>query len=100
MDKETVLAKIKEIGTCEDDATRRSLLADLSEGVSADYDSLSESTSKNEELTAEITRLQEHNMKLFLQIGTPDAGGNKETPPEVTEKPKFEDLFDGKGGFK
>ena len=102
MEKEKFLEKIQEIGTCEDDATRRGLLADLQNEVSADYDSFAESSTKNEELTAEVTRLQEHNMKLFLQIGSPAGGGDNkpdETPDE-TEKPKFEDLFDGKGGFK
>lgn len=99
MEKNAFLEKIKEIGTCEDDATRRSLLADLQEEVSADYDSFSESTTKNEELTAEVKRLQEHNMNLFLQIGQPE-GNQKPDKPEEEEKMKFEDLFDGKGGFK
>ena len=101
MEKADFLEKVKEIGTCEDDATRRSLLADLQEGVSADYDAFTESSSKNEELTAEVTRLQEHNMKLFLQVGSP-AGGNTppDNPPEVKEKRKFEDLFNEKGRLK
>lgn len=102
MEKQKVIEMITEIGTCEDDATRRSMLADLQEGLTADYDSFAESTTKNEELTKKVSELQEHNMKLFLQIGSPGGGGDDkpdETPDE-TDKPKFEDLFDGKGGFK
>lgn len=101
MEKEKVLERIQEIGTCEDDAARRGLLADLQNDLSADYDAFAESTTKNEELTKKVSELQEHNMKLFLQIGSPAGGG--ETPPEtpeVKEKRKFDDLFDGKGGFK
>ncbi|MBO7241788.1 MAG: hypothetical protein J6U90_04985 [Methanobrevibacter sp.] len=101
MEKQEFLDKITAIGTCEDDVERRTLLSELQESVSADYDSMADLTAKNTDLTAEIKKVKEHNMDLFLQV----TSNNKELPPdaekdEPEEKLSFDDLFDEKGGLK
>ena len=104
MDKKTFLEKIQEIGTCEDDVTRRSLLAEVNEGVSGVFDQNEELTSSNSSITADNEKLRKANMELFLQIGSEknpedlakDSTGLK---PEK-EKRKFENLFNEKGEIK
>lgn len=109
MDKETFLSKITEIGTCEDNSTRLSMLAEVSEEVSKVYDDLATNetnykttidtlneTIKNKD--EKMTKLQEANMDLFLRVNaqkskeqqTQDNTGIKD--PDVN-KLKFEDLF-------
>ena len=75
MDKDTFLSKITEIGTCEDDATRRVMLAEISEAVSQVYDDntnhLTTINSLNNQITANndrITKLNEANMSLYLRV--------------------------------
>lgn len=107
MDKNTFLEKIKEIGTCEDDVSRRTMLADLSDAIGQVYDdyanssatinSLNETINKNNE---DMEKLRQANMSLFLRVGgektvaevREDTTGVKD---EVKEKRKFEDLFKG-----
>ena len=104
MEKAEMIEKITAIGTCEDDVERRTLLAEFQTEATKDYDSFADSSSKNDELTAEITKLQEANMKLFLQIGSQDdnvsKGSEGSGAEESEEKLKFEDLFDEKGELK
>lgn len=104
MDKKTFLEKIQEIGTCEDDVTRRSLLAEVNEGVSGVFDQNEELASSNSSLTEDNEKLRSANMDLFLQIGQPKSpedltkGSTGLTPPQ--EKRKFENLFNEKGEIK
>lgn len=106
MDKDTFLSKIQEIGTCEDDVTRRSLLLEVTDGIKEVYDKELEHTSTIDSLNNTITnkdkdieRLREDNMKLFLRIGeqkspeeiTKDSTGIEQKPE--SNKRKFEDLF-------
>lgn len=105
MTKDEYLEKLKEIGTCEDDVQRRTLLAEITDEITNifdDHDKLSEANKKYE---TDNEKLREANMKLFLQVG----GGktDQETKKDQTgidqkeqEKRKFEDLFDEKGGLK
>ena len=104
MDKEKFLETIKEIGTCDDEATRRTLLAEISDEVSLIYDANETLSQDKEKYLADNEKLREANMKLFLRVGdSKDANTvQKDTTgiqePEVNIK-KFEDLFDEKGGI-
>ena len=98
MDKETLLKTIKDIGTCDDDSTRRTLLADFEKELSADYDRLSNLETSNQSLSADIEKLQKDNMKLFLSIGEKNKEDTAPTPTEP-EQPKltYDKLFNEKG---
>lgn len=105
MQKEDFLAKIKEIGTCEDDVARRTMLSELETEVSSVFDSNSELTESNKNLTDDNESLRAANMKLFLKVGAEKEengntnNNNKNTGGEP-EKRKFEDLFNEKGELK
>lgn len=103
MDKESLISKITEIGTCEDEAHRRELLTALQEDVCKDYDEHETLREANEGLKADNESLRSANMKLFLRMG------EKKSPEEVArakgeeippEKKDFKDLFDEKGNIK
>lgn len=111
MDRDTFIKTITDIGTCEDDVERRTMLVSLQDEAGKLYDSIDTDkttiNSLNEKIVSkdeEISKLQKHNMDLFLQVGvqkTPEQIRKEETGLE-TEKPKrkFEDLFDEKGMIK
>ena len=90
--------RITAIGTCEDENERRVLLASLSEDGSTIYDDYDTAETARAAAAADIEKLRENNMKLFLQIGDHE----KPAPPPTEEKPKMEykDLFDEKGRLK
>jgi sorbitol-specific phosphotransferase system component IIA len=103
MDKESLKARITEIGTCEDEAQRRELLTALGEDVSKELEEYSVVKKSNEDLTKDNEDLRSANMKLFLRLGehkTPEeiAKSKGEETPE--EKKDFKDLFDEKGNIK
>lgn len=99
MDKQEMLDKLTEIGTCEDDVQRRTLLTEIRDSVSEVFDSNADLTEKNSNLTTEVERIQGENMKLYLRVSEQR---EPEKPHVEAPKPKrsFEDLFDGKGGIK
>lgn len=103
MTREEFEALIQEIGTTEDEAQRRTLLANLQNETGSIFEENETLQNSNNELTESVKNLQSENYKLFTQIGsrTP-AEANKsfadEEPPK--EKLKFEDLFDENGGLK
>lgn len=104
MDKDTFLSKIQEIGTCEDDAQRRSILAEVSDEVSKVYDDVASNLATIETLNTTITKnkedmekLREANMSLFLRVGETKSKveqqkGSTGVDPEPNKR-KFEDLF-------
>lgn len=101
MDKNEFLSKIQEIGTCEDEATRRTLLTEVNTGISKLFDDADTLTKANQTLTENNKVLLDANTKLFLQVGedrppegNPNQGGN-DKPPK-----KYEDLFNEKGELK
>lgn len=110
MDKEGFLDKIKEIGTCEDEVDRRSLLSELSEDVSKVFDDLNVSNETIATLNNTIAennndmeKLRQANMDLFKRIGAEKTEGEKLKDngfEEEKPKRKFEDLFDEKGMIK
>ena len=101
MDKTEFLNKITEIGTCEDDATRRALLTEINDGVSEVFDNVATLTETNENLTKNNNDLLEKNMQLFLRVSTQKAPADPD-PSGAETKPvrKYEDLFNEKGELK
>ena len=99
MTRDELQQRLQAIGTCEDDAERRTLIASLSEDASADYDNHAAVVAERDQLQTANTQLQAYNMDLFKRIGThkdpdPAPGG------APAEKRKFEDLFNEKGEIK
>lgn len=104
MDKEQFLTAIQTIGTCEDDAQRRTLLSDMESNVSQLFDTNAELTQTNKQLNKDMEDLRAANLDLFKKLGKGAAGGGEpgKDPEDPTEpKPKtYEDLFDENGGLK
>lgn len=113
MDKKEMLDKIKEIGTCTDDAQRRTMLTELTDHINNVFNEndvfKTENESlktKNKEYETDNELLRQANMKMFLQLGSDkteqetkeDTTGIK--TPEESNKRSFEDLFNEKGGLK
>ena len=105
MDKETFIEKIKAIGTCEDEAERRTMLAELSEETGKVFDENISLTATNKSVIDDNEKLRSANQKLFLMVGADkpenerveDQTGLKQ---ETTEPRKFENLFNNKGELK
>lgn len=112
MDKENFIKKIQEIGGCEDEVQRRTLLAEVNTEVSKVYDerdSLNASKQGFEDqikkANEDLETLRKANMDLFLKVGAQksEAEIKKDTTgidDKKDEKLKFEDLFNDKGGIK
>lgn len=101
MNKTDFISRIQEIGTCEDDSQRRTLLSDLQTECESDYDRLDNLVTENTQLKTDKEDLQKANMKLFLKT--------TETKPQEepivnkgdNEEPlKYENLFNEKGDLK
>lgn len=105
-DRNEIEEKLKQIGTVEDDAERRTLLAELNNNLTEIFENDSKLAEENEKVKEDNEKLRQANMDLFLQVGstktveqqTKDETGLEEK--KEPEKRKFEDLFDGKGGLK
>ena len=105
MDREELLNKLKEIGTCEDDVKRRELLTEVTDNVSTVYEQYTHSTEDLKKIKEDNEKLGEANMKLFLRVG--ESKSPEESTKEKTgidnkdpEPRKFESLFDEKGMIK
>lgn len=98
--KNDFLSRIQEIGTCEDDSTRRAMLTDLSDSVSEVFDTAETLSRANETLTESNESLREANMQLFQRIGAKK--DPEDTPPTPPDKPKreYKNLFNDKGEIK
>lgn len=100
MDKQAFLNKIAEIGTCEDDVARRTLLTELSDEATPIFDDLNSLTEQNNNLTTDNETLRQANMKLFLKVGEQKTPDIEQVQGAPKEKRKFEDLFNEKGEIK
>jgi sorbitol-specific phosphotransferase system component IIA len=103
MDKESVISKITEIGTCEDEVRRRELLASFQDDVCKDYDEHASLKESNEELSKDNEKLRSANMKLFLRVGeskSPEDIAKQKGIDVPEEKLEFKDLFNEKGDLK
>ena len=94
-----MLAMLTEIGTCEDDATRRQKLTELTDGVKGVFGSLATVTAEKQTLETDNKKLQEYNMQLFLRVGNP-AQPAKNNNPTPAKELKYENLFNENGGLK
>ena len=105
MDKNQFLEIVKEIGTIEDEVERRTKLTELTDSVSAIFDSNVDLMEKNKKFEEDNEKLRSANMQLFLKVGAnktekevqEDQVGKVE---EEKEPRKFDDLFDDKGNLK
>lgn len=99
MNRDEILNSITEIGTCEDDSSRRTQLAALHDSVSALFDNVAALEQSQTEAEEKIKNLQADNMQLFLQVGK---NNKTDGPPADPEPPKrtFENLFNEKGELK
>lgn len=77
MDKTAMLSKITEIGTCEDVADRRAMLAELSKAVDETFGKLDENeatiSSLNTQIESkenDIKKLQQANYNFFLELSS------------------------------
>lgn len=99
MTKQEYTERLQAIGTEADETQRRELIAALIDEGGADYDLLATATEERDKLRSDNETLREANMQLFLRVGSKSEPDPKPgTPPK--EKPKFENLFNEKGGIK
>ena len=104
MDKETFLSKIVEVGTIEDDVQRRTLLTEITDGVSSVFDDVDTLNTTIDSLNANLTKTsddlekaQKANMEYFRRLGeqksSQEVNQNNTGLEKEPEKRKFEDLF-------
>lgn len=99
MTKQEYTERLQAIGTEADETQRRALIASLIDDGGADYDSFATVTEERDRLLGDNETLREANMELFLRVGSKAKPDPKPGDPPK-EKPKFEDLFNEKGGIK
>ena len=104
------MSKIKELGTITDDIERRTILTEISVGITEVYDNVDNLNttinSLNENLTkvnGDLEKANKANMDLFLRVGTNKTQEEvNQTSTGIQKEPdkrKFEDLFK-EGGDK
>ena len=98
MTRDEVLQQIQQIGTCENEAERRDLLAALQDGITADYDAHATVVAERDRLTGDNEQLRAANMRLFLRIG--DHKEERKDPGKPAEKLEYKNLFNEKGELK
>lgn len=96
MDKNTFLQKIKDIGVCESDVDRRTMLSELEESMGQVFDQNEQLTTTNQTLTADNETLRSANMKLFLRVGERDEPEEKPEPPKPKIEKSYAELFNEK----
>jgi hypothetical protein len=102
MNKTDFISRIQAIGTCEDDAQRRTLLSDLQSECESDYDRLDNLVTENTQLKTDKEDLQKANMKLFLKTTEPKTPDEKPKNGEGDNDTSltYENLFNEKGDLK
>lgn len=99
MNKDEFMAKIQEIGICEDEVQRRTLLTELSGGVSDIFDDNDTLTKANKQYEEDNETLRKANHDMWLKT-TSNSEGEKpiekeEKEEKEEEKLSFDDLFKG-----
>lgn len=101
MTLDEMLQKLTDIGTAEDDATRRAMLTEVTDEVKTVFGTVTTLTEKNTALDADNKKLQEYNMDLYLKV---QGQKKKSDPIEKEEDPNegltYENLFNEKGELK
>lgn len=108
LSKDEFMAKVQEIGTCEDDVQRKTLLTELSTGVSGIFDDNDTLAKSNKQYEQDNEILRKANMEFWLKsTGNPNAGANdgdgaddQDPEDDKDEKLDFKDLFNDKGELK
>ena len=99
LSKDEFMAKIQEIGTCEDDVQRKELLTELSGSISEVYDDNDTLSKANKQYEEDNEILRKANNKLWLETTSNSEGGKpteeEEKEEKEEEKLSFDDLFKG-----
>lgn len=99
MNRAEFTERMQAIGTEEDEAQRRELIAQLIDDAGSDYDDHAEAVSARDQALQQVEDLQAANKRLFLRVGAKaEPAGSRDTDPP--EKRKFNNLFNDKGGLK
>lgn len=99
MDKAQFTERLQAIGTEEDEAQRRELIAQLIEEGGADYDDHAAAVAARDQALTDNEELRAANMRLFKRIGVHDEPEDN-PDPQPPAKRSFKDLFNEKGGIK
>lgn len=100
MTLDEMLQKMTDIGTAEDDASRRAIITEVSDEIKTVFGTVDTLTESKNKLDADNKKLQEYNMQLFLKVG---GQKKQEVTPEGDEPDKnltYENLFNEKGELK
>lgn len=99
MNRNEFTERLQAIGTEEDEAQRRELIAQLMDDAGNDYDDHAAAVTARDQALQQVEDLQAANKRLFLRIGAktePDV----DPDPKPTEKRKYSNLYNEKGGLK
>lgn len=99
MNKQEFKDALTEIGTCEDEAKRNGLIADLMETGGQIYDDHAAAVQQRDQFAVSNEELRAENKRLFLRVGDHEEPAAPQ-PQHNTQKRSFADLFDNKGGLK
>lgn len=99
MNKQEFMDKITEIGQLEDAAQMRTMLAGLTDDVSAVFDENENLTQANQTYAQDNESLRSANMQLFLQVGEQRKPDEPTPEPPKPQRMSFNDLFDDKGNI-
>lgn len=94
----TLISKLRD--DFDNTETRAGLLDQISDSVSAAFDSVDSLNTANQELIHNNEQLRKANMKLFLQIGSEPQPAPEPKPQEPPARVPFKDLFNEKGELK
>ena len=100
MDKAQFTERLQAIGTEENEAQRRELIAQLIEEGGNDYDDHAAAVAARDQALQDCEDLRSANMNLFKRIGVrkdPEVSDPERNP---NSNLKYEDLFDEKGVLK
>lgn len=99
MNRAEFTERMQAIGTEEDEAQRRELIAQLIDDAGNDYDDHAAAVTARDQALQQVDDLQAANKRLFLRIG---AKAEPDVPidPKPKETLKYSDLFNEKGELK
>lgn len=98
--KDDLNTAIQELGNCEDDVTRRTLLVALSDNLNGVFDENQTLTENLETANTDLKKAQDANTELFLRLGEKREPESSKIEKPETKRRSFEDLFDEKGNIK
>lgn len=99
MNKQEFTEALTAIGTCEDEAKRNGMIADLIEEGGKIFDDHAAALQQRDKFAVSNEELRAENKRLFLRVGDHQ---EPDTPEDTKNKKKrsFDDLFNEKGGLK